>query len=86
MSSLELRALAINEDTLRLARDQSRDLWEEIRSGDDVRLAVVTPWMMNSELVGRLLQDDKMKPLLRWILLDEVHLFNELASIWRAPY
>ena len=71
---------------MRTARDQGQDLWEEVHSGEDVRLAVVTLWMMDAEPVRKLLLDNNIKPLLRWILLDKVHLFNELASVWRTPY
>ncbi|KAF8150293.1 hypothetical protein K438DRAFT_1441838, partial [Mycena galopus ATCC 62051] len=38
-----LRALPINEDTVREAALVKRDLWQELSSGDDVRVAIITP-------------------------------------------
>ncbi|GJF00902.1 P-loop containing nucleoside triphosphate hydrolase protein [Phanerochaete sordida] len=87
LTSIGLRTLAINEDSLRLARDEGRDLWQELLSGDDVRLAVVTPWMMDAKRVDKLLKNQDVAELIRWMLLDEVHLFNESdKSVWREPY
>ncbi|GJE97756.1 P-loop containing nucleoside triphosphate hydrolase protein [Phanerochaete sordida] len=82
-----LRAVAINDHNLRRAAADGRDLWDEVRSGDDVRLAVVTSSMMQDERVSGILRNMKTKSLVRWVFLDEVQLFNEsVACGYPPPY
>ncbi|GJF00722.1 DEAD/DEAH box helicase [Phanerochaete sordida] len=81
-----LRTLAINEDTVRSASLLGRDLWAELAAGDDVRVAVVTPWMIASDRLYALLRDAKFKNAIRWLDIDEVHLCLEKLSVWSKPY
>ncbi|KAJ6479384.1 hypothetical protein DFH09DRAFT_807850, partial [Mycena vulgaris] len=54
-SARGLRALAINEDTVREAALEKRDLWKELTGGDDVRVAIMTPQMARGKHMQQLL-------------------------------
>ncbi|KAK6974421.1 hypothetical protein R3P38DRAFT_3239504 [Favolaschia claudopus] len=74
-----LHALAINQDTVRNTRLTGRDLFKELEAGEDVRIAVMTPAMLN---------EADMKALLRWArrnLSKRLHLPAETCGvIWAA--
>ena len=62
---LRFFSLAINEDTLRTAKNQSRDLFREITDATGVRVAVMTPWMLSSERFHNTLLTKKIRPMIR---------------------
>jgi len=80
-SSTGIRALAINEDTVREAQSQSRDLFAEILSGSDIRLAVMSPQMLRSTRMLKLLQSPSFLVLVRWFLVDEAHLVDDISEV-----
>ncbi|KAI0688637.1 P-loop containing nucleoside triphosphate hydrolase protein [Cerioporus squamosus] len=85
-ASYGLRALAINEDTLRRARYSNRDLLSEIAAGEDVCIAVVTPWMLKNDKLQAIISS-KIRPAIRWFLMDEIHLANRNdPTVWLEAY
>ncbi|KAF9005311.1 P-loop containing nucleoside triphosphate hydrolase protein [Hymenopellis radicata] len=81
-----LRALAINEDTVRRSRVTDRDLFRELAEGTDVRVGIMTPQMLASEHMSSLFKQQSFLQQLRWFLVDEVHLFDEKESVFAVPY
>ncbi|KAK7058204.1 P-loop containing nucleoside triphosphate hydrolase protein, partial [Favolaschia claudopus] len=69
-----LRALAINQDTVRDARLAGRDLFKELGAGDDVRMAIMTPSMLNETDMKSLLHRPQFVNSVRWLSIDEAHL------------
>ncbi|KAJ7195397.1 P-loop containing nucleoside triphosphate hydrolase protein [Mycena rebaudengoi] len=82
-----LRALAINHDTLRKAAIQvpRRDLFKELCSGDDVRMAVMTPKMLFGPEMTALLKTPEFVNLVRWMSIDEAQLVQQ-EGIFQAGY
>ncbi|KAJ6463097.1 P-loop containing nucleoside triphosphate hydrolase protein [Mycena vulgaris] len=82
-----LRALAINEDSVREAatRDK-RDLFAEFSGGAGISVGVMSPQMLQGRRMGKLLNDPKFKSLVRWMLIDEAHVLNEESGTSREPY
>ncbi|KAF7789319.1 hypothetical protein EIP86_000263 [Pleurotus ostreatoroseus] len=81
-----LRALAINEDTVRSAYYENWALFNELADGKDVRVGVMSPQMLQSERMVKLLGNSKFKKSTRWILIDEAHLADEQSGTWRVSY
>ncbi|KAH9942868.1 P-loop containing nucleoside triphosphate hydrolase protein [Amylocystis lapponica] len=83
-----LRALAINQDTVRKASraKPKRDLFQELASGDDVRLGIMSPQMLQSDRLEKILSNPKTKRLIRWFLIDEVHLLLATGTQWITAY
>ncbi|KAK7025402.1 hypothetical protein VNI00_016039 [Paramarasmius palmivorus] len=83
-----IRALALTEDTVRNAALESprRDLFVELATGEDVRLAVMTPQMLFGTRMKKLLDEPKFKTLIRWMLIDEADLAEEKEGPFGGPY
>ncbi|KAH9943979.1 P-loop containing nucleoside triphosphate hydrolase protein [Amylocystis lapponica] len=82
-----LRALAIDQDTVREAyHTKRRDLFAELATGDDIRIGIMSPQMLQSEEMQKMLGLPKVKALIRWFFIDEVHLLCELSGDWHTAY
>ncbi|KAK6966698.1 P-loop containing nucleoside triphosphate hydrolase protein [Favolaschia claudopus] len=81
-----LRTLAINEDTVREAALIKRDLWRELNSGTDVRVAIMTPQMVRGKRMQQLLNSSAFAALIRWVSVDEAHLVDQRGGVFSAPY
>ncbi|GBE78861.1 P-loop containing nucleoside triphosphate hydrolase protein [Sparassis crispa] len=81
-NSRGIRALAINEDTMREAYHNNRDLLAELVSGEDIRLAIMSPQMLRSKRVRSLLSQQAVKSLVCWFFVDEAHLVDEQSGEW----
>ncbi|KAK7046096.1 hypothetical protein VNI00_007097 [Paramarasmius palmivorus] len=83
-----IRALAINEDSVRAASLETprRDLFHEIVTGNDVRLAVMSPQMLRGARMTQLLQDGAFKKRIRYMIIDEADLALDPSSVFAAPY
>ncbi|KAJ7689946.1 P-loop containing nucleoside triphosphate hydrolase protein, partial [Mycena rosella] len=62
-----LRALAINQDTVRDARLAACDLFKKLEKGEDVRMAVMTPSMLVGHEMKALLRKPAFIDLVRWM-------------------
>ncbi|KAK7015984.1 hypothetical protein R3P38DRAFT_2415677, partial [Favolaschia claudopus] len=65
-SRRRLHALAINQDTVRNTRLTGRDLFKELEAGEDVRIAVMTPAMLNEADMKALLRCPSFINSVRW--------------------
>ncbi|KAJ7320908.1 P-loop containing nucleoside triphosphate hydrolase protein [Mycena albidolilacea] len=72
-----LRALAINQDTVRDAALAGRDLFKELAERDDVRMGVMTPKMLLEKDMTALLRKPAFARLVRWVSVDEAHLVKQ---------
>lgn len=81
-----IRSLAINEDTVRDALYDNRDLFRELATGQDVRLAVMSPQMLQSERMQKLIGSQTFKNEVRGVQIDEAHLLDEETGEWRVSY
>ncbi|KAJ6544426.1 P-loop containing nucleoside triphosphate hydrolase protein [Mycena capillaripes] len=80
-----LRALAINQDTVRDAKLSGRDLFKELAEGDDVRMGVMTPQMlMETEMKGLLRKADFVN-LVRGVSIDEAQLVGQ-DGVFKSGY
>ncbi|KAJ7773883.1 hypothetical protein B0H16DRAFT_1362819, partial [Mycena metata] len=66
-SSRGLRALPINQDTVRDAKLGGRDLFKELAEGNDVRMGVMTPHMLMQPEMRALLRKPEFVKLVRWL-------------------
>ncbi|KAJ7307865.1 P-loop containing nucleoside triphosphate hydrolase protein, partial [Mycena albidolilacea] len=80
-----LRALAINQDTVRDARLAGRDLFKELANGDDVRMGVMTPKMLFEADMTALLRSDAFVDSVRWVSIDEAQLVRQ-EGVFQAGY
>ncbi|KAJ7790798.1 P-loop containing nucleoside triphosphate hydrolase protein [Mycena olivaceomarginata] len=80
-----LRALPINEDTVREAALENRDLWLELVRGDDVRVAIMTPQMVLGTRMRQLLNSAAFAALVRWVSIDEAGLIDQQDGVF-APW
>ncbi|KAK6966464.1 P-loop containing nucleoside triphosphate hydrolase protein, partial [Favolaschia claudopus] len=80
-----LRARAINQDTVRNARLVGRDLFKELEHGDDIRMAVMTPSMLNESDMKTLLRRPQFINSVRWLSIDEAHLVGQ-EGIFKSGY
>ncbi|KAK7059355.1 P-loop containing nucleoside triphosphate hydrolase protein [Favolaschia claudopus] len=80
-----LRALAINQDTVRNTRLTGRDLFKELEAGDDIRIAVMTPAMLNEADMKALLRRPSFINSVRWLSIDEAHLVGH-DGIFQSGY
>ncbi|PCH41838.1 nucleoside triphosphate hydrolase protein, partial [Wolfiporia cocos MD-104 SS10] len=85
-TKIGLRALAINEDTLRTAQYENHDLFKELAAGKDVRIAVMSPQMLSGERMNSFLRTASNKRQIRWFMVDEAHLVDEESTLWLEPY
>lgn len=85
-SSHGLRALAIHEDTVREAHLRGQDLVQDLFEGDDVRLGVMSPQMLRSSRILKFIKEPKLKSLVRWMLIDEVHLCDQKDETFVVAY
>ncbi len=59
----------------------------ELAAGDDVRIAVVSPWMLKNDKLQQLVASRKVRGLIRWFWIDEIHLANKSdPTVWREAY
>ena len=84
--NLGLYSLAINEDTVREANYAKKDLIKDLRTTPGVRLGIMSPQMLSSTAMQEFIGDHKIKRLIRWFLIDEVHLYDEESGVWLVPY
>ncbi|KAJ7637933.1 P-loop containing nucleoside triphosphate hydrolase protein [Mycena polygramma] len=80
-----LRALAINQDTVRDARLAGRDLFKELANGDDVRMGVMTPKMLFEADMSALLRNTAFIDSVHWVSIDEAQLVKQ-EGIFQAGY
>ncbi|KAK6995702.1 P-loop containing nucleoside triphosphate hydrolase protein, partial [Favolaschia claudopus] len=80
-----LRALPINQDTVRDARLAGRDLFKELAEGDDVRVGVMTPKMLFESEMTALLKSSTFSSKVRWVSIDEVQLVRQ-PGVFQAGY
>ncbi|KAH9931769.1 P-loop containing nucleoside triphosphate hydrolase protein [Amylocystis lapponica] len=84
-----LRALAINEDTVRkahYAEPKPRNLFDELSTGGDIRIGIMSPQMLQSYGMQKLLSNTQAKAHIRWFFIDEGHLVREKTGPWRLAY
>lgn len=81
-----LRALAINEDSVREASLHQRDLFAEFAGGDGISVGVMSPQMLRSPRISKLLKIPDFKLAVRWMLIDEVHVIDEESGTFRESY
>ncbi|KAL6302971.1 hypothetical protein BKA93DRAFT_735885 [Sparassis latifolia] len=85
--AFRIRALAINEDSIRNAYYEGRDLFNELCEGNDICVAIIMPWMLQSEHISKIIMGKKTRGLVRWFFVDESHLVNDGDdSVWRVAY
>lgn len=84
--NLGLYYLAINENTVREANYAKKDLMKDLRTTPGVRLGIMSPQMLSSTAMQEFIGDLKIKRLIRWFLIDEVHLYDEESGVWLVPY
>lgn len=78
-------AVAINEDTIRRASDQSRDLFEEVLEGK-FALVIVSPEMLTGHRFGQLIRSPNFQKWLSLVFIDECHLVEEQGAEFRLCY
>ncbi|KAF8193517.1 P-loop containing nucleoside triphosphate hydrolase protein [Mycena galopus ATCC 62051] len=81
-----LRALPINEDTVREAALERRDLWAELVRGKDVRVAIKTPQMALGKRMQQLLNSPAFVTLVRWVSVDEAGLIDQKDGVFASWY
>ncbi|KAJ6572245.1 hypothetical protein B0H19DRAFT_1348338 [Mycena capillaripes] len=82
-----LRAIAINEDSVReAATREERDLFAEFAGGNGISVGVMSPQMLQGRRMAKLLADPKIKCLILWMLIDEAHVLDEESGIFRESY
>ncbi|KAJ6626498.1 hypothetical protein B0H10DRAFT_2185737 [Mycena sp. CBHHK59/15] len=82
-----LRAIVINKDSVREAvTRQGHNLFVEFTGGARISVGMMSPQMLQGRRIGKLLNDPKIKPLVRWMLIDEAHVLNERGGTFREPY
>ncbi|KAJ6609791.1 hypothetical protein B0H10DRAFT_2225591 [Mycena sp. CBHHK59/15] len=82
-----LRAIAINEDSVReAATREKRDLSEELAGGDGISVGIMSPQMLQGPRMGKLLNEAKTKCVVRWMLVDEAHVLDEESGTFREPH
>jgi superfamily II DNA helicase RecQ len=77
--------LPINEDTVREAALENRNLWLESVRSDDVRIAIMTLQMVLGTRMHQLLNSAAFAALVRWVLIDEAGLIDQQDSVF-APW
>ncbi|KAJ6628449.1 P-loop containing nucleoside triphosphate hydrolase protein [Mycena sp. CBHHK59/15] len=85
-SARGLCGLAINEDTVREAALAKRDLWLELTRGEDVRVAVMTPQMVQGRHMQQLLNSPAFVNLVRWVSIDEAGLVDQKEGVFASGY
>ncbi|KAK7695974.1 hypothetical protein QCA50_000614 [Cerrena zonata] len=81
-----LFALAINEDTVQDAYYKGRNLFQELVKASGIRAAIMSPQMLQSSNLSSLIDDVTFRALVRWFLIDEIHLADEDSGDWKAAY
>jgi superfamily II DNA helicase RecQ len=84
-SSRGIPAVAINEDTVRRASSQGRNLFKEVLEGQ-FGLVVVSPEMLTSHPFNRVLEDHWFQSQLCLAFIDECDLVEEQGSGFRPCY
>ncbi|KAL1724806.1 P-loop containing nucleoside triphosphate hydrolase protein [Schizophyllum commune] len=75
-----LNALAINEDTLRCAEAEGRDLFRELQDRKGTRVVFMTPQMFLGARFRGLLKDANFKRAIKFVSIDEAHLVDDLRT------
>ncbi|KAJ7069167.1 hypothetical protein C8F01DRAFT_1077795 [Mycena amicta] len=81
-----LHALAVNEDTIREAALEKRDLWAELLNSKGVRVAVMTPQMVLGKKMQQLPNSRAFVASIRWVSIDEAQLINQLDGVFARWY
>ncbi|TFK39191.1 P-loop containing nucleoside triphosphate hydrolase protein [Crucibulum laeve] len=81
-----LRALAIHEDTVREAHLEGRDLFNELIGGQGVSVGIMSPQMLLSPRLRKLIRNPGIKDAIRWMLIDEAHLVDETSGTFLVAY
>ena len=79
-----LAAQAINEDTVRGAFYEKRDLFDELASGDGVRVGVMSPQMLRGSRTSSFLASIAKQRAVRWMMVDEAHSGRNLGYKYGA--
>ncbi|KAI5890741.1 P-loop containing nucleoside triphosphate hydrolase protein [Schizophyllum commune H4-8] len=75
-----LDAFAINEDTLRCAEAEGRDLFRELQARKGTRVVFMTPQMFLGARFRGLLKDANFKRAIKFVSIDEAHLVDDLQT------
>ncbi|KAJ3826848.1 P-loop containing nucleoside triphosphate hydrolase protein [Lentinula raphanica] len=87
VKKLGLRGLALTQETVRQAAVDKHNLFADLQQGYDVRVAVMSPQMLTqSEGITALLKQLRFRNLVRWMLIDEIHLFEDSTTVFYGPY
>ncbi|KAF8174654.1 hypothetical protein K438DRAFT_1609121, partial [Mycena galopus ATCC 62051] len=81
-----LRALPINKDTIWEAALVKCSLWQELSSGDNVRIVIMTPQMVQGTRMQQLLSLPIFAASVRWVSIDEAHLIDQQDGVFVGPY
>lgn len=65
---------------------EKRDLFDELGSGEGVRVGIMSPQMLRSPRMSRFLASVERQQSVRWMMVDEAHLTCDDADGWRAAY
>ncbi|KAF8868796.1 P-loop containing nucleoside triphosphate hydrolase protein, partial [Mucidula mucida] len=74
----------INEDSLRDASANGRDLFKELFKATGIQLAIMSPQMAGCDSFK--VHEDKFKHAVNWALIDEPHLAGSGSGVFEAPY
>ncbi|KAL1761858.1 P-loop containing nucleoside triphosphate hydrolase protein [Schizophyllum commune] len=84
---VSLHPLAFNEDTVREAQANHRDLFRELRDGKGTRLAFMTPQMFCGLRFKELLRNSAFRASIACVSVDEAHLVDDLElGTYHAAY
>lgn len=78
--------MAINEDTVHDAYYEGRNLLQELVKATGIRVAIMSPQMLQSGAMNSLIDVSEFRALVRWFLIDEIHLADEESGDWKMAY
>ena len=79
-----LFALAINEDTVHDAYYEGHHLVQELVKATGIRVAIMSPQMLQSGTMNSLIDSSEFRTLIRWFLIGEIHLADEDSGDWKT--
>ncbi|KZV86749.1 hypothetical protein EXIGLDRAFT_594884, partial [Exidia glandulosa HHB12029] len=80
-----IRAVAINAVTLRKARAEGRDLWQEARSGK-YQIVLTSPEQLQTRSFDRMIEDKLFREKLARFVTDEAHVVLQWSNSLRPAY
>ncbi|KAH6913288.1 P-loop containing nucleoside triphosphate hydrolase protein [Coprinopsis sp. MPI-PUGE-AT-0042] len=85
-TKIGIKAFALTEDTVRDAKIKHIDLFRQVASLLGIRLAIMSPQMLQGERFNSWLKERSTRAQIRWFLIDEAHLAREEAGPFHRPY